>query len=349
MCRVIGRSLFGRIAIACALAFPTLTSVQGASNRLALVIGNSNYSGFTALPACIPSAARIAEALRRADFQVIERKDLTRGGLASGINEFAKGMESTPDASVVLYVCGYAAGMNDRAFVLPVSAAIERPSDVMTQGVLAKSLLDLLVRGRPSRGLLVLDLAVPAEMPPPTLGPLSEVSAPETLGFIAVVGSQPDMGPTALATSIASGIADPSVDTAALLGRAEANLRRISSAKVAALRVPLVPRLLAAAEPSHASPPQTPEPRQAPTPAPPAEAAATPVPRLALPDERDMTVTERRLVQEALTRLGYYGAKVDGVFGPETRAAIRRFQHEIGTNQTGFITGEEAVRLLTLR
>ncbi len=60
-----------------------------------------------------------------------------------------------------------------------------------------------------------------------------------------------------------------------------------------------------------------------------------------------MTVGERRRVQEALARLGYYAGEIDGLFGPETRAAIRRFQHEIGVEMTGVITGAQAARLLT--
>ncbi len=48
-----------------------------------------------------------------------------------------------------------------------------------------------------------------------------------------------------------------------------------------------------------------------------------------LPDEPAMSDAERRKVQTALARLGYYAIQVDGIFGPETRAAIRRYQHEI--------------------
>lgn len=60
-----------------------------------------------------------------------------------------------------------------------------------------------------------------------------------------------------------------------------------------------------------------------------------------------MTDSERRRMQEALARIGYYAGRIDGLFGPETRAAIRRFQHEIGVETTGVITGEQAARLVT--
>lgn len=52
-------------------------------------------------------------------------------------------------------------------------------------------------------------------------------------------------------------------------------------------------------------------------------------------------------VQDALHRLGYYEGQVDGVFGPLTRTAIRRFQHNIGAEMTGHLTAEEASRLVS--
>jgi peptidoglycan hydrolase-like protein with peptidoglycan-binding domain len=66
-----------------------------------------------------------------------------------------------------------------------------------------------------------------------------------------------------------------------------------------------------------------------------------------MPDEATMSNAERLQVQDALRRLGYYKGQLDGVFGPLTRAAIRRFQGSIGTEMTGRLTAEEASRLVS--
>jgi len=66
-----------------------------------------------------------------------------------------------------------------------------------------------------------------------------------------------------------------------------------------------------------------------------------------MPSEDKMSVANRRQIQEALHRLGYYDGPVDGIFGPLTRAAIRRFQESIGGQGTGHLTAAEATRLVS--
>ena len=83
--------------------------------------------------------------------------------------------------------------------------------------------------------------------------------------------------------------------------------------------------------------------------APPAATAAAPQPPSVLPAEAEMSTADRRQVQEALHRLDYYKGRVDGIFGPLTHAAIRRFQQSIGSDATGYLTADQANRLVTPR
>ncbi len=43
-------------------------------------------------------------------------------------------------------------------------------------------------------------------------------------------------------------------------------------------------------------------------------------------DDRPLTISERKELQETLTELGYDAGSVDGILGPKSRAAIRQFQ-----------------------
>jgi len=50
-------------------------------------------------------------------------------------------------------------------------------------------------------------------------------------------------------------------------------------------------------------------------------------------------------VQESLRDKGYYHAKVDGILGPQTRAAIRQYQKSENLTVTGRLDGETAGKL----
>jgi peptidoglycan hydrolase-like protein with peptidoglycan-binding domain len=71
-------------------------------------------------------------------------------------------------------------------------------------------------------------------------------------------------------------------------------------------------------KPAPASPVAVATPATPPAPSPPPLA-----PSVQLPDDGQMTDADRRTVQGALLRLGYYDLPVDGIFGLETRAAMR--------------------------
>ena len=82
-------------------------------------------------------------------------------------------------------------------------------------------------------------------------------------------------------------------------------------------------------------------PTQATAPAPPSSSALA----AAIPAEDKINARNRRQVQQALQRLGYYEGPLDELFGPATRSAIRRFQESIGAQATGRLNETEASRL----
>src|SRR5271157_5350766 len=134
------------IAVAALVAHPATggalaqLQAQTAPARLALVIGNSAYTLAPGLPSCAASANVAAARLRAAGFEVAEHLDASNGATGAALNDFAQAIAAHPRAAAIVYVCGYGVNFRDRDFVLPVSATLTRPSDVLTQGVVARAI-----------------------------------------------------------------------------------------------------------------------------------------------------------------------------------------------------------------
>jgi hypothetical protein len=342
-----GRSAFLAVAAAIATAAaPVPSPARAAPAHEALVIGNGTYDALPTLPACLLSAHVVSAALRAAGFHVVEAEDATSGATDAAIGSAGNALSAAPGATVLVYVCAYATALNDRAFLLPTTANITRPTDVLTQGVLARSLLEMLMRGRAGAAVVALDV-VPAPSAPAALGLDTALQGelPDGLGSIAVTQAKPADAPTPLAVSLSADLKASTVQVGPLLATLQAQLAANKAVTIAATHVPATQAYLVG-EPAPAPSPPTQAAAPPAQPAPPsAQAEALPAPTAALPDEAQMTDADRRRVQAALARLGYYDGQVDGIFGSDTRAAIRRYQHELRASMTGVLTAAQANKL----
>src|SRR3954452_19259570 len=136
------------------LGFAAPAAAAGA-DRVALVIGNSAYRTLPALAACAGSASVVSAALKRAGFAVSELTDPSNGRMGAAIGQFGDALAQVPGAQAVVYVCGYAVGFDGRVFLLPSSARLERDTDVLTRGLIAR-FLGTTVTGADLRGGVVL-------------------------------------------------------------------------------------------------------------------------------------------------------------------------------------------------
>jgi hypothetical protein len=323
-----------------ALAFFCMTTARSEPLRLALVIANGQYASLPALARCTASAATVRDALRARGFEVVERSNLGRGEFDTAIGAFARRLAASPGASAALYFCGYALEFNGRSFLLPASAAIARDYDVLTQGVISKSLVDSLLRARDSTGFILLDaFRTPNAVPSTGLARLVDQISPSTFAVIGASNDGPAEGPTAASLALRDQLAEvePGLDSFVTGMR-----RRLSkAAAVTAYVVAAVARPAREEAPAPAAP--------APDAVPPAPVAAQPPPpppRQIVADEDRMSEQDRRDVQMKLAAMGYYSGRIDATFGPETRAAIRRYQFEIKAELTGRLTAEQATRLV---
>jgi hypothetical protein len=300
--------------------------------RIALVIANGQYANFPAMARCALAAAAARDGLRTKGFEVIERSNLGRGEFDTAIGQLARRVAASPPAVAVLYYCGYAAEFNNRSFLLPVSTVLSRDNDLLTQGILVKSVVDSLRRAPDSAGFVLLDVFTPPNAPAGRMGPLAEQLPASSFAVIAAANDGPGEGATAAALALRDELA---AGEATVNGVVNGLRRRLAKEAVTA-------QVIAATSDAALAP----QPRAAPTP-PPAAAAPPAAPRQhVMADEDQMSDGDRRQVQTVLANIGYYSGRIDGTFGPETRAAIRRYQFEIKAELTGRLTAEQATRLV---
>ena len=323
------------VAFLAPLPLPAATAkaASGAGSPAALVIGEAAYTAAPPLQSCTLSAHAVAAALRRDGLAVDLLLDASDGAISAAL--------TTPVA--VLYLCGYASSDAGRTFLLPVEASLARPGDAVTEGLLARSLLEFPVRAGAPASLVVLDTtAWPKPVPPPDWPALRATAMPAGHAAAAATGSGPTTGPTPLATALVEALAAPAPDAARIAQALPATLVLTGPGPAPLNPPPPAARPPAAVPAGAPAANPAPAPAPAPAPVPPPPPASTPT----IPDEPATTAAQRTAVQTALAALGYYDGAIDGVYGPDTRAAMRRYQHELGQAMTGRLTSAEATRLV---
>src|SRR6476661_3407178 len=105
-------------------AFAAPVHAQQQEKRVALVIGNSAYSG-AALPTAANDAGLVAQTLQAAGFDVAGARDLDATTLRSSLREFVeKASASGPETVALVYFAGYGVQFEGENYVVPVDARI---------------------------------------------------------------------------------------------------------------------------------------------------------------------------------------------------------------------------------
>jgi hypothetical protein len=336
------RARLTNILLGLGLACCVVNAARSEPSRIALVITNSQYASFPAASRCAPSAAMARDSLRAKGFEVIERNNLGRGEFDTAIGLLARRVAAAPPAVAAVYYCGYAADFNNRSFLLPVSAVLTRDNDLLSQGILVKSVIESLRRTPDSVGLVLLDVFQAPGAPSGRMGQLGEHLPASSFAVIAAGNEASGEGATALALGLRDELSGADVGVNSVTNGLRRRLARESvavqviaatgDAAFAAERRPAPPPAASIAPPPPVLPPQPsfkPAPQQR-----------------VMVDEDQMSEGDRRQVQTVLANIGYYSGRIDGTFGPETRAAIRRYQFEIKVELTGRLTAEQATRLV---
>ena len=149
----VGLSYVVLLAIA-ALVLVRSDPAFAAGNRIALVIGNSNYQHVRQLPTPVNDADDIAAELARLDFEVILRKDTGIEDLRRAIRDFSE--QSAKADIALMYFGGYSVTAGGESYLVPVDAALAAPTSLRTEAV-PQHLATLAVARARSLGLIIFD------------------------------------------------------------------------------------------------------------------------------------------------------------------------------------------------
>ena len=147
---------FIRIAL---FALTVLGSAEAmsAENRIALVIGNSEYSSGP-LPNPANDAKMIAETLNNLGFEVIARRNADQNTMKRAIQEFGSRLEKAgPSAVGLFYYAGHGVQLNGRNYLIPTTAQIEREGDVEIEAVSADWVIEQMRYARNRLNIVILD------------------------------------------------------------------------------------------------------------------------------------------------------------------------------------------------
>ena len=170
-------------------------ALAGPEQRVALVIGNSNYRNVVQLPNPIRDAKAIAKVLNTAGFEVTSATDLNHNEMIQVVQDFsAKIAGRGPNAVAMVYYAGHGVQLAGENYLVPVDARISSEPD-LTKG--SVRLVDLMatLEAIPSRMRIVI-LDACRNNPFPTLNDagrgLAIVDAPNgsIVGYSTAPGTQ---------------------------------------------------------------------------------------------------------------------------------------------------------------
>ncbi|MDP9010886.1 MAG: caspase family protein [Pseudomonadota bacterium] len=128
-----------------------------AETRIALVIGNSDYSSGP-LPNPANDAKMIGETLNNLGFEVIARRNADQNTMKRAIQEFGSRLEKAgPSAVGLFYYAGHGVQLNGRNYLIPTTAQIEREGDVEIEAVSADWVIEQMRYARNRLNIVILD------------------------------------------------------------------------------------------------------------------------------------------------------------------------------------------------
>jgi Putative peptidoglycan binding domain/Caspase domain len=319
-----------------------------AGGRIALVLACEKYDNFEESQIDVKWAGELGEALKEHNFDVTVAADRNDAESRAALRDFA--LKASEADFALIVVGGHVVTYQSQSFFLPQNAKIQRATDVFSRALSLASIADIAGKAK-SAALLVL------------------MTVPDIAATVSDIDTRPAMGGRQAANVITVFSSSPRVPVSGIDRVAEqASEKLLAAAQEDPLRLAALVNSVSAegvglivgkvsdidlSAPS-SSPKLGGESKTAALQG--AEAAAKAQveverrPREAsiAPDQGEDTLTsdERGDVQRRLQSLRLYQGLADGMFGEQTRVAIREFQKLSGMPETGFLTRAEFGRLV---
>jgi hypothetical protein len=134
------------------------TQAAFAENRIALVIGQSNYRAVVALPNPANDAKAVSQLLSEAGFEVLGAADLSQSELREKISDFAAQMAAKgPDTIALVFYAGHGLQIDGENFLVPVDVDPKREADIPLQAVRLNDILNTLTSVPSKMRIVLLD------------------------------------------------------------------------------------------------------------------------------------------------------------------------------------------------
>src|SRR5262245_4562459 len=112
------------------------TALRGPEQRVALVIGNSNYQNAPDLANPGNDAQSMAQLLNQAGFEVISATDLTHNDMLKVVQDFSAKVASRGQNTVAMvYYAGHGVQLAGENYLVPVDANISSANELVSNSV----------------------------------------------------------------------------------------------------------------------------------------------------------------------------------------------------------------------
>lgn len=150
------KRLLARASLALAALAASAQANAPLDVRIALVIGNSAYSGSAALSNPANDAKAMSEQLRKLGFQVLELRDGSRSQMTEAIEDARKRLQGKSGVGM-LYYAGHGVQIDWRNYMVPVDARPRSQTEVVAQAVDVESVINAFKQAGNRVNILVLD------------------------------------------------------------------------------------------------------------------------------------------------------------------------------------------------